>query len=60
MQENKKLTIEDIRNKRAFICDMDGVIYHGNRLIPGAKKFVDWLYKTGKDFPQSVPKECPK
>ncbi len=50
MQENKKLTLEDIRKKRAFICDMDGVIYHGNRLIPGAKNFVDWLYKNDKDF----------
>ena len=50
MQKNKKLTLQDIREKRAFICDMDGVIYHGNRLIPGAKKFVDWLYQNDKDF----------
>jgi NagD protein len=25
-----------LRAKQAFICDMDGVIYHGNRLLPGA------------------------
>lgn len=29
---------------------MDGVIYHGNRLIPGVKEFVEWLDKTGKNF----------
>lgn len=33
-----------------FICDMDGVIYHGNRLLPGVKEFVDWLYKEDKNF----------
>ncbi len=39
-----------IHNKRGFICDMDGVIYHGNDLLPGAKEFVDWLYKENKQF----------
>ena len=29
---------------------MDGVIYHGNRLLPGVKEFVDWLYREGKRF----------
>ena len=29
---------------------MDGVIYHGNRLLPGVKEFVDWLYKEEKEF----------
>ena len=42
--------MNNIINKKGFICDMDGVIYHGNRLIPGAKRFVEWLYQTGKDF----------
>ena len=39
-----------IRNKKGFICDMDGVIYHGNRLLPGVKEFVDWLYREEKKF----------
>lgn len=26
---------ESIRKKAGFIIDMDGVIYHGNRLLPG-------------------------
>ena len=43
-------TMETIRKKQGFICDMDGVIYHGNRLLPGVKKFVDWLYKENKNF----------
>jgi len=42
--------MENLRNKKCFICDMDGVIYHGNRLIPGVKEFVEWLDKTGKNF----------
>ena len=42
--------MEELRNKKGFICDMDGVIYHGNRLLPGVKEFVDWLYKEDKHF----------
>lgn len=29
---------------------MDGVIYHGNRLIPRVKEFVEWLNDNGKNF----------
>jgi len=39
-----------IRNKKAFIIDMDGVIYHGNRLLRGVVEFVDFLEKQGKRF----------
>ncbi|MBR4867794.1 MAG: HAD family hydrolase [Clostridia bacterium] len=42
--------LQAIRNKRGFICDMDGVIYHANELLPGAKNFVDWLNKEQKPF----------
>ena len=42
--------MDTIRNKQGFICDMDGVIYHGDRLLPGVKEFVDWLYKENKNF----------
>ncbi|MDP4132706.1 MAG: HAD-IIA family hydrolase [Bacillota bacterium] len=42
--------MDNLRNKQGFICDMDGVIYHGNRLLPGVKDFVDWLYKENKNF----------
>lgn len=42
--------MEELRNKKGFICDMDGVIYHGNRLLDGAKEFVDWLYQENKQF----------
>ena len=45
---NKNL--EDLRNKKAFICDMDGVIYHGNHLIPHVKEFIDWLEQNGKNY----------
>lgn len=36
--------------KRAVICDMDGVIYHGNRLLPGAAEFIEWLKREEKRF----------
>ena len=40
--------MEILRKKIGFICDMDGVIYHGNRLLPGVKEFVEWLYREKK------------
>jgi NagD protein len=42
--------IQAIKDKKCFICDMDGVIYHGNRIIPHVKEFVEWLENSGKDF----------
>ncbi|MEI6890556.1 MAG: HAD-IIA family hydrolase [Pontiella sp.] len=42
--------MENLRNKKAFICDMDGVIYHGKELLPGVKEFVDWLKTEQKKF----------
>lgn len=42
--------LEQLRNKSCFISDMDGVIYHGNHLLPGAKEFVDWLKSENKKF----------
>ncbi|RMD75734.1 MAG: TIGR01457 family HAD-type hydrolase, partial [Lentisphaerae bacterium] len=44
------MDIQQLREKEAFISDMDGVIYHGNRLLPGAIEFVDWLQREGKRF----------
>jgi NagD protein len=34
----------------SFVIDMDGVIYHGNRLIPGALDFVERLRAGGHKF----------
>ena len=42
--------IKELSEKKGFICDMDGVIYHGDKLLPGVKEFVDWLYKNEKEF----------
>ena len=42
--------MENLRAKKGFICDMDGVIYHGNQLLPGVKEFVEWLQKEEKQF----------
>jgi NagD protein len=34
----------------SFVVDMDGVIYHGSRLIPGALDFVERLQAGGHKF----------
>ena len=36
--------------KRGILCDMDGVIYHGNRILPGTLDFVAWLRSTEIPF----------
>ena len=52
-----------LRAKNAFICDMDGVIYHGDRLLDGVPCFVKWLKAENKQFifltnsSERVPKE---
>lgn len=40
----------DFSEKKGFICDMDGVIYHGNRVLPGVVEFIDWLHRENKEF----------
>ena len=40
----------NFNSKKGFICDMDGVIYHGNRVLPGVKEFVSWLQKENKEY----------
>ncbi|MDR3258431.1 MAG: HAD-IIA family hydrolase [Fusobacteriaceae bacterium] len=42
--------MKKILEKKGFICDMDGVIYHSNKLLPGVKEFVNWLYNENKKF----------
>jgi NagD protein len=39
-----------LADKAGFICDMDGVIYHGNRLLPGVHDFLAWLGAGGREF----------
>ncbi len=39
-----------VKDKKGFICDMDGVIYHGNNILPGVKEFVEWLKTEEKQF----------
>lgn len=46
----KKEVINNIKQRKGFICDMDGVIYHGNKILPGVKEFVTWLQEENKKF----------
>ena len=53
MANNKVTTreaVEKIQAKKGFICDMDGVIYKGNMILPGVVEFVEWLNKNDKEF----------
>jgi NagD protein len=43
-------TIANIKGKEGFIIDMDGVIYHGNKLLPGVTDFLAWLENSGKKY----------
>jgi NagD protein len=47
---DKSEIVEKIKSKKAFISDMDGVIYHGNKLLPGVPEFVEWLKRENKKF----------
>ena len=55
--------MENLRNKKGFICDMDGVIYHGNNILDGVKEFVTWMQENDKKFifltnsPEKTPHE---
>lgn len=40
----------DFNKIKGFICDMDGVIYHGNKVLPGVVEFVKWLQKEKKEY----------
>ncbi len=43
-------SLDTLRQKSAFLCDMDGVIYHGNSLIPHVREFVEWLNRENKNY----------
>ena len=55
--------MQEIRNKKAFICDMDGVIYHGSKILDGVREFINWLIEQNKKFvfltnsPERTPHE---
>ena len=55
--------MKEIQNEKAFICDMDGVIYHGSKILDGVREFVNWLIEKDKKFifltnsPERTPHE---
>ena len=40
--------MEALRSRKGFICDMDGVIYHGDRLLPGAAEMITRARALGR------------
>ena len=55
--------MKNILEKSGFICDMDGVIYHGDRILDGVTEFVNWMIENNKKFvfltnsPEKTPHE---
>lgn len=55
--------MDAIKNKIGFICDMDGVIYHGSKILDGVAEFVNWMIDNDKKFvfltnsPERTPHE---
>lgn len=55
--------MKEILAKKGFICDMDGVIYHGEKILDGVHEFVSWLQENDKKFvfltnsPERTPHE---
>ena len=55
--------MQELLNKKGFICDMDGVIYHGNKILDGVTEFVNWMIDNDKKFvfltnsPERTPHE---
>jgi HAD superfamily hydrolase (TIGR01450 family) len=37
-----------MRDHRAYLLDLDGVVYRGAHLLPGARALVEWLDATGR------------
>lgn len=40
----------NFQKKKGFICDMDGVIYHGDQILPGVPEFIRWLSDEKKSY----------
>ncbi len=40
---------DDVNDYRTVLLDLDGVVYRGDQLLPGARAFVAWLDATGRD-----------
>ncbi len=55
--------MKEIQKKLGFICDMDGVIYHGNKILDGVVEFMSWMTENNKKFvfltnsPERTPHE---
>ena len=55
--------MHEVLNKKGFICDMDGVIYHGNKILDGVREFVNYMIANDKKFvfltnsPEKTPHE---
>lgn len=37
-----------MRDFRAYLLDLDGVVYRGEQVLPGARELVEWLDATGR------------
>ena len=47
----RKMRMDKLRSKKGYICDMDGVIYHGNLLLDGAYSFYRLFDRVDPAYP---------
>jgi NagD protein len=50
MKQSRKAPSPKSHNGRGYLIDMDGVIYKGSKLIPGAREFVEQLQAKNIPF----------
>src|SRR5215469_9585183 len=39
-----------MKTYQTYLLDLDGVIYRGDLLLPGAQEFIAWMEETGKRY----------
>lgn len=55
--------MHEVLNKSGFLCDMDGVIYRGSKILDGVPEFIKWMQENDKKFifltnsPERTPQE---
>ncbi|MBP3231212.1 MAG: haloacid dehalogenase, partial [Anaerovibrio sp.] len=42
--------VQKLKDVRVFLLDMDGTIFLGEKLLPRAKEFLDYLRSSGRRF----------
>lgn len=50
LYRGRGVNVNSIQKYEGFLIDLDGTVYHGDRVIPGAIEFVHYLYKNNLPY----------